>query len=115
GEVSLLILEEQCKTLFVLDQRVVVNSAVAVTISIRNWTIKELVKFDVKRNVYLRLHLATDVLLVILKEMNIADADIKHFAEANRRRCDEVGVAIACVSNWRVTRHCAGHRCVVVR
>src|SRR6185295_6222021 len=94
GEIGLLILEEQCKTFFVLDERIVVNSAVAVTISIRDWTIKELVKFDVKRNVYLRLHLATDVSLVILKEVNIADSNIKHFAEANCGRSDEVGVAI---------------------
>src|SRR6185369_11346432 len=88
GEIGLLILEEQCKTLVVLDERVVVDSAVTVTISIRDWTIKELVEFDVKRNVHLRLHLATDIFLVILKEVNISDSDIKHFAEADRGRFD---------------------------
>src|ERR1041385_4080473 len=115
GEIGLLILEEQCKTLVVLDQRVVVDSAVTVTISIRAWTIKELVKVDVKRNIHLGLHLTNDVSLVILKEMNIADSDIKHFAEADCGWFDGVGVAIACVSNWRVSRHCVGHRCVAVR
>src|ERR1043165_6673956 len=115
GEIGLLVLEEQCKTFVVLDQRVVVNSTVTVTISIRDWTIKKLIELDVKRNVYLRLHLATDVSLIILKEVNVADSDIKHFAKADCGRSDGVRIAIPCVSNWRITRHCAGHRCFLVR
>src|SRR5215217_7751441 len=116
GKIGLLILEEQRKTAcVVLDERVVVNCAVAITVAVCEWAIKETIAFGIKRNIQQRLHLAAGDSLVLLMKMNIPDPDIKHFVEADRGRLDDVGIAVARVSNWVVSRHARRRRCKRIR